>query len=185
MTSISALYTPDAIKATQLYKTHAKGTPPLVRNTLKMNSTLSNQLLFIANRTIGVLTFPILTADKNNRPCLIGTFGNHTDNLAPTAIPGNLLNQSISALVSTALATKYGLPVLEADLLTLEPPPPPTVGAGPDCIYYIFTRPTFSPVIIVLPATSSVPIGITAPLGWDFSATKISKAAFLCETGQA
>ncbi len=28
MTSISALYTPDAVKATQLYKTLAKGTPP-------------------------------------------------------------------------------------------------------------------------------------------------------------
>jgi DNA-binding phage protein len=54
MTSISALYTSDAVKDTQLYKTLAKGTPPSIRNTLKMNSTLSNQLLFVTNGTIGV-----------------------------------------------------------------------------------------------------------------------------------
>ena len=185
MTSISALYTPDAVKATQLYKTLAKGTPSSVRNTLKMNSTLSNQLLFVTNGTIGVLTFPILTTDKNNRPCLIGTFGNDTDNLAPTAIPGDLLHQSISALVPTALATKYDLPVLAADPLTLEPPPPSTVGAGPDRLHYIFTDPTFAPVIAVLPATFSVPIGILAPLGWDFSTPEISEAAFPCEAGRA
>jgi hypothetical protein len=150
-----------------------------------MNSTLSNQLLFVTNGTIGVLTFPILTTNKNNRPCLTGTFGNDTDNLAPTAIPGDLLHQSISALVPTALATKYDLPVLTADPLTLEPPPPSTVGAGPDRLHYIFTHPAFAPVIAVLPATFLVPIGILAPLGWDFSTPDISEAAFPCEAGRA
>jgi hypothetical protein len=86
MTSISALYTPNAVKATQLYNTLAKGTPPSVRNTLKMNGTILSQLLlFVTNGTIGVLTFPILTTDKNSSPCLIGTFRNDTDNLAPPA----------------------------------------------------------------------------------------------------
>jgi hypothetical protein len=84
-----------------------------------------------------------------------------------------------------ALATKYNLPVLAADPLTREPPPPSTIGAGPDCLHYIFTDPTFAPVIAVLPATFSVPIGIPAPLGWDFSTPKISKAAFPCEAGRA
>jgi hypothetical protein len=162
MTSIAALYTSDAVKATQLYKTLTK-----VRNTLKMNSTLSNQLLFVTNGTIGFFTLSILTTDKNNHPCLIGTFGNNTDNLAPTTIPGDLLHQSISALVPTALATKYDLSVLAADPLALKPQPPSTASAGPDCLHYIFTDPAFAPVIAVLPATFSVPIGIPAPLGWD------------------
>jgi hypothetical protein len=59
---------PDAAKATQLYKTLAQDTPLLVRNILKINGTLSKQQLFITNRTIGVLTFPILTTDQNNSP---------------------------------------------------------------------------------------------------------------------
>jgi hypothetical protein len=129
---------------------------------------------FSDDGTIGVLTFFILIIDKNNRPCLIGTFGNDTDNLAPTAIPGDLLHQSISTLVPTALATKYDLPVLAVDPLTLEPPPPSTAGAGPDRLHYIFTDPAFAPVIAVLPATFLVPIGIPAPLGWDFSTPEIS-----------
>jgi hypothetical protein len=52
---------PDAPKATQLYKTLSKGTPPLVCDTLKTNGTLLNQLLFVTNGTIGLLTFLILT----------------------------------------------------------------------------------------------------------------------------
>jgi hypothetical protein len=73
MTSISALFKPDAIKATWLYKSLAKGTPPSVRNTLKMNNTLTNQLLLVTNGTIGVITFPILTTNMTNKPCIIGT----------------------------------------------------------------------------------------------------------------
>jgi hypothetical protein len=161
-----------------------QGYPPSVRNTLKLNGTLSNQLLSVTNGTIGVLTFPILTTDQDNRPCIIGTFGNDTNNMAPTAISGDLLHQSISVLVPSAHATKYNLLVLDADPLTLEPPPPSTDGAGPDRLHYIFTDPTFAPVIAALPATFSGPLGIPAPLGWNLSTTKISEAAFLCEAGR-
>jgi hypothetical protein len=165
MNSISSLYIPDTVKATQLYKTLAKGTPSLVRNSLKMDSVLSNQLLFVTNGIIGVLIFRILTTNKNNSPFLIGTFGNGTDNLAPTAISGNLLHQLIAGLVPTAPETKYDLPDFDAYPLTLKPPPPSTTGADSNGVHYIFTSPTFAPVIAILRATFSVPTGITPPLG--------------------
>jgi hypothetical protein len=83
---------------------------------MKTNSNLTNPLLFVSNEgTIGVLTFPMLTTDASNKGRLIGTYGNDIDKLSPTAIPGQLLDQSVSALISTQMATKYDLPVTPQD----------------------------------------------------------------------
>jgi hypothetical protein len=119
--AISKLYDADADKANQLWKNLAKGTPKAARIILKTTSNLTNQLLFVVNGTIGVLTFPLLTTDEQNKLRLIGTYGDEIDNLAPTAIQGELLQQSVSALMPKALATKYDLPVLAADILVNYP----------------------------------------------------------------
>jgi hypothetical protein len=119
----------------------------MIRHTMKTNNTLTNQVMFATpENTVGVISFPILTTDTNNQPRLIGTYGNDTDNMAPTAIPGDLSHQSISALFPSALATKFDLPVLAADPLNLDPPPPAIVGAGPDRPHYVFTIPELTPV---------------------------------------
>jgi hypothetical protein len=186
ISGISDFYTPDATKANQLYKFLAKGTPPMTRHVLKTNNTLTNQVMFVTpGNTIGVITFPILTTDTNNRPLLIGTYGNDVDNMAPTAISGDLLNQSFSALLPSALATKFDLPVLTADPLNLDPPPPATVGAGPDRLHHLFTDPELTPIIAAIPAIFSVPKGIKAPIGWVLSSVEITEADFPCDAGRA
>jgi hypothetical protein len=179
MTSIS-LYTPDVAKAAQLYKTLAMGTPLGKEHLADEQYPLESAVVrHQGNYQGSYLPYPYHQQEQESLHHR--TLGNDTDNLAPTAISGDLLHQSISTLVPTALATKSDLPVLAADPLTLLPPPPPTIGSSPDRLQYIFTNPTFAHVITVLLATFSVPIAITAPLGWDFSTNKISKAIFPCK----
>jgi hypothetical protein len=50
---LQPLVTPGAAKALQLYKGMGKSIPVSVRNTLKVNANMSNQVLFITNGTAG------------------------------------------------------------------------------------------------------------------------------------
>ncbi len=187
MSSISSLFAPDASKALMLYKNLGKNTPAQVRSTLKVNTNLSNQVLFITQGTAGgdatvqVLSFPLVTTDNNHQPLLIGIYGNDADNLAPISIPGDRLSQSTSSLVAKIFADKYQLPVLAADPLNLDPP----AGADPDRLHYIFTHPDYTPTIAGVPALFAVPIGIQPPAGWVLNtATDIPETEFACEAGR-
>jgi hypothetical protein len=105
--------------------------------------------------------------------------------LAPAAIEGELLSHSISVLVPKAVADKYNLPVLAADPLELEAPPPSQEGPGPARLNVMFTEPENAPVIAILPATFSVPVGITPPAIWKLSNAEITEADFPCASGRA
>jgi hypothetical protein len=174
--TISKLYDPDAEKANQLFKALNKGTPNAVRTALKTNSNLTKQLLFVTNGTIGVMTYPTLTTDEVNNLRLIGSYGNEIDALAPAAIDRQLLGHSISVLVPKAVALKYNLPVLTADPLELEAPPPSQEGPGPARFHVMFNEPENAPVIAIMPATYSVPVGLTPPTSWKLSNGEITEA---------
>jgi hypothetical protein len=109
----------DADKTTDLFKTIASSTPEAARNALKITPGLTRQLLFVFGGQIGVLSFPHVTTDSVNALRLLGCFGNDANTLVPAACPGDLLNQSFSALVTQAMAVKHLLPVLVADPLNL------------------------------------------------------------------
>jgi hypothetical protein len=183
---LSDLYTPDAAKMTQLFKHLDAGTHPMARNSLRMNTTLTNQILFVTeNHTIGVISYPMLTTDENNKLCVIGFHGNDIDNKPPIAILGENVQKSFSTLVPASAVTKFKLPVLTADVLNLEPPAPAAADAGPGHLNYIFTDPDHAPRIGALPATFSNPNGIEAPLDYDLrSGGKISEDEYACEAGR-
>jgi hypothetical protein len=182
---ISKLYHADAEKANQLTKALTKGTPKAARNALKANNNLTKQLLFVTNGTIGVLTYPTLTTDEANNLRIIGSYGNDIDALAPAAITGELLSHSISALIPKAVANKYDLPRLAADPLELDAPLPSQEGPGPARLHVMFNEAENAPVIAVIPATFSVPLGLTPPTSWKLNAGEISEAEFPCESGRA
>ena len=185
ITNISKLYDADAEKANQLFRSLEHTTPKAARNAIRSNSALTKQLLFVIDGTIGVLTFPTITTDTNNALRVIGSFGDDVDNISPAAFQGDLIHQSVSCLVPKAMAIKYKLSTLVVDPLELDPPAPSIASPGPARLHYNFTTPENTPVIAALPATFSVPIGITAPTAWLLNVGEISEADFPCEAGRA
>jgi hypothetical protein len=183
--AISKLYDPNAEKTGQLLKTLSSNTPAAVATASKTNNSITKQLLFVTAGTVGVLTYPTLTTDELNNTRLIGNYGDDIDSLAPVAIPGNLLHQSISALVPKATATKFAFPTLEADPLNLEAPGEDAPGPGPDRLHIRFDEPENTPVIAALPALFPVPIGITPPSNWKLNSGTIPEEKFACEAGRA
>jgi hypothetical protein len=184
ITNISKLYDADAEKANQLFRALEHTTPKAARNAIRSNPVLTKQLLFVTDGMIGVLTYPTLTTDVTNTLRLIGCFGDDIDSLSPAAIQGELVNQSFSALVPKAMATKYKFSTLTADPLELDAPDS-DASPGPGRLHYNFTAPENTPVIAAVPATFSVPIGITAPPAWKLNSGVISEAEFPCEVGRA
>ena len=128
-----------------------------------------------------MLSFPVLTADGNNQSRLIGTLGDDADNIAPIAIGGDRLHQSVSSIIPKIVATKHDLPALAEDPLGLDDPP----GATADRLHYVFDDPERTPVIAGVPATFSVPDGIKPPFGWAFTSGQITEADFACAAGRA
>jgi hypothetical protein len=116
---------------------------------------------------------------------LLGCYGEDAAILAPATISGDLLHQSFSTLISKAVALKCAMPVLEQDPLELDAPPPSNDSPGPARLHVEFNEPENSPVIVALPATFAVPLGISAPTNWRLNSGNITEADFACEAGRA
>ena len=160
---ISKLFDSDVAKANQLYLALSRNTPKQASTALRINTNLTNQLLYVSNGKINVLSFPTVTTDAAFVLRVIGSHGDEVDNLTPVALQGQLLHQVFSTLVPTAVVNRFMLPVLAADPIMLEPPPPSEMGPGPGRLNVVFERPEDTPLIAAFSATYSLPVGITAP----------------------
>jgi hypothetical protein len=151
MPTMHRLFNHDAAKETTLLDDTRRVKPMQVRSTLKLNHNQTNQLLFVHKGKLEVVTFPILTTNEGIEHTVIGTMGDEADNLAPIAINGDIVNQSILAIVNQSilalvprdLATQFNLPILEANPVGLDTPPPTLAGEGADRLHCIFNNPNY------------------------------------------